>query len=491
MLQARRNAIVYDHDGAQIRVFGGSQRGRRSFVHETSSVARKYPFLFEPAPDAGHAARSADHVRVTDGGAALKPISPSGGTGMSRAPTVDDPPAEAWLPERWRILPSASDCIRSERRSLTGVRLSAIARRQMRAIVEDQPTVESGGIGWGHSRSSLVEVLAATPPGPKSVHGPRRFRPDVLHDLSMVDQMSTQGLRPVCLFHSHVLHGESIASVADLHSWSSWRRALRMDQLLGPGPGPSPRWLGARGQRHSSFGQQGRCRARSGLTPWNAAEPDPAEEAESGPDDDPLRLTILPAASAVSLGHSDTLWRHSRAYAAHLPPETAQDGPGSENADTVLRVLRLPPRALLPLLSRMPSHSCPDCGAVLDSVVEFVQHKQSHRRAVSPRIVSTLKPCQRCREIVPAQAWLQHQRACFDRQSDRRRHSSSAAWKALRTQIIARDSGQCTAVVDGQRCQETEGLQVAHIAGDWHNEDPAGLTSLCQPCHARFDAARS
>lgn len=234
MLQARRNAIVYDHDGAQIRVFGGSQRGRRSFVHETSSVARKYPFLFEPAPDAGHAARSADHVRVTDGGAALKPISPSGGTGMSRAPTVDDPPAEAWLPERWRILPSASDCIRSERRSLTGVRLSAIARRQMRAIVEDQPTVESGGIGWGHSRSSLVEVLAATPPGPKSVHGPRRFRPDVLHDLSMVDQMSKQGLRPVCLFHSHVLYGESIASVADLHFWSSWRRALRMDQLMGP-----------------------------------------------------------------------------------------------------------------------------------------------------------------------------------------------------------------------------------------------------------------
>jgi 5-methylcytosine-specific restriction enzyme A len=92
---------------------------------------------------------------------------------------------------------------------------------------------------------------------------------------------------------------------------------------------------------------------------------------------------------------------------------------------------------------------------------------------------------------VPSQTWHQHRRFCFDQQSARRAHSSSAQWKRLRQQILERDGHQCTAIVDGRRCQVTEGLQVAHIAGDWRDDNPSGLTTLCQPCHAWFDAARS
>lgn len=137
------------------------------------------------------------------------------------------------------------------------------------------------------------------------------------------------------------------------------------------------------------------------------------------------------------------------------------------------------------------SHSCPDCGEVLDSISQYVAHKKLHRGQQVGRVVRTSKQCPRCRQIVPAQSWIAHRRFCFDQQSERRPHTSSSAWKALRQQILDRDQHRCTAIVDGVRCQETEGLQVAHLAGDWRDDDPAGLASMCEPCHKRFDAARS
>jgi predicted RNA-binding Zn-ribbon protein involved in translation (DUF1610 family) len=148
-------------------------------------------------------------------------------------------------------------------------------------------------------------------------------------------------------------------------------------------------------------------------------------------------------------------------------------------------------RASTVTTSTMPSHLCPTCGEVLGSVAKFVAHKKAHRRSTPTRVVGTMKQCQRCGSVVPAQAWHEHRRACYDRQSERRPHSSSSQWKRLRDQILERDGHRCTAVIDGVRCQTTEALQVAHLAGDWHDDNPAGLAALCEPHHKALDAARS
>ncbi len=60
----------------------------------------------------------------------------------------------------------------------------------------------------------------------------------------------------------------------------------------------------------------------------------------------------------------------------------------------------------------------------------------------------------------------------------------SARWQKLRAQVRARD-GACT------RCGTTTNLSVHHADGDWRNNDPANLVTLCRRCHGRIDGAKA
>jgi 5-methylcytosine-specific restriction endonuclease McrA len=69
--------------------------------------------------------------------------------------------------------------------------------------------------------------------------------------------------------------------------------------------------------------------------------------------------------------------------------------------------------------------------------------------------------------------------------TERRTSGLPVGWKRLREQILKRDDGQCTAVVNGnQRCPY-QATHVDHIvpSSKGGSDEPANLTSLCARCH--------
>lgn len=64
-----------------------------------------------------------------------------------------------------------------------------------------------------------------------------------------------------------------------------------------------------------------------------------------------------------------------------------------------------------------------------------------------------------------------------NRQQTRAMHTGSKAWKAIRDQVLARDSWTCA--VCGKY-----GDQVDHRDGDSHNNDMANLQVLCLRDHS-------
>jgi hypothetical protein len=64
------------------------------------------------------------------------------------------------------------------------------------------------------------------------------------------------------------------------------------------------------------------------------------------------------------------------------------------------------------------------------------------------------------------------------------RDGTDAAWRKARARAIRRDGGRCT------RCRSTGPLEVHHLDGDWRNNQPENLESLCRPCHRAAEGTR-
>lgn len=113
-----------------------------------------------------------------------------------------------------------------------------------------------------------------------------------------------------------------------------------------------------------------------------------------------------------------------------------------------------------------------------------------------------LKLCYRCRQAIPIHQAQAHMRRCRDRESERTQHVGSAEWKSTRAEIRRRDGGVCRAsrlaalvdvtIASSLRALPCDGpLTCAHLGGNWRDDDPAGLLTLCERHHKAYDAARA
>jgi proteasome lid subunit RPN8/RPN11 len=224
MLEATRNATVFDEDGSRHFLFAGSRSRLWSRVREDSFLATKYPDLFRPMADS--AARSSDLVRVTADGAALSPV--------RQVPPVACRPTNRGL-EPWRILPSGSRCRVASSRSPVNVRLSAAARAQIITVLDhDGAERETGGLLVGRSGTGLLQVLLATGPGANAIREPDRFRIDPALEADLMARLSERKgstLSVIGAWHSHP-QGHRSCSREDLDAASTRRRELGDDPCL-------------------------------------------------------------------------------------------------------------------------------------------------------------------------------------------------------------------------------------------------------------------
>lgn len=76
-------------------------------------------------------------------------------------------------------------------------------------------------------------------------------------------------------------------------------------------------------------------------------------------------------------------------------------------------------------------------------------------------------------------------------ESSNRRDSLPSNWPSIRSRIIRRDGGQCTAFMrEGHRCPERTGLEVHHLGAEDDHRDEC-LTTLCHWHHARETAEQA
>jgi 5-methylcytosine-specific restriction endonuclease McrA len=86
-----------------------------------------------------------------------------------------------------------------------------------------------------------------------------------------------------------------------------------------------------------------------------------------------------------------------------------------------------------------------------------------------------LRRCPHCRKLVADGDLKVHLQLHSD--ARRERKGSSGSWKTTRQRILFRDEFRCA------QCQSTEELEVHHIDGNWRNDDPKNLVTLCATCH--------
>jgi hypothetical protein len=88
------------------------------------------------------------------------------------------------------------------------------------------------------------------------------------------------------------------------------------------------------------------------------------------------------------------------------------------------------------------------------------------------------KVCPKCRYAFPVGQYEAH-RLMHVRQ-ERERKGSTSAWRNLRELILARDAQKC--VICGEPA-----VEVHHIDGDWQNDKPKNLRSVCFEHNPRGD----
>lgn len=82
-----------------------------------------------------------------------------------------------------------------------------------------------------------------------------------------------------------------------------------------------------------------------------------------------------------------------------------------------------------------------------------------------------MRLCSYCKVLVEAKGYDQHmQRHRFQQ---RERPGSTRAWRKLRQRVLERDGHRCRA------CGATSRLEIHHISGDWSDNRPENLITVC------------
>ena len=205
MLEVTRTFITR-YDGAEVRLIAGRDR-----VSEEHELAKRYPRNFKPVAGAPAGAR--------------EPYAYADASGPVRTPSSTLPNAPSGF-EPWRIQRSTPGVAISTKQSSARVRFSRPARATLMAEVErGDGRTETGGTLFGSTGHELVEVIAASGPGPGAGRGLDFYRRDGAHDLAIAEEMAEAGLTVVGSWHSHP-RGSGVPSPEDLKSFSSSRRAL-------------------------------------------------------------------------------------------------------------------------------------------------------------------------------------------------------------------------------------------------------------------------
>lgn len=94
----------------------------------------------------------------------------------------------------------------------------------------------------------------------------------------------------------------------------------------------------------------------------------------------------------------------------------------------------------------------------------------------------TMRRCPHCRRLILDSEFLGHRQAHWDKVRERK--GSSGNWKSIRMFILRRDGFYCTSCgAAGEQLSGTAKLEVHHVDGNWKNNRPQNLATLCEECH--------
>ena len=100
-----------------------------------------------------------------------------------------------------------------------------------------------------------------------------------------------------------------------------------------------------------------------------------------------------------------------------------------------------------------------------------------------------MRRCPYCRRLVQDREFLAHRQAHWDQRRERK--GSSGNWKTVRKFILRRDRYRCTKCgALGEQLDGNVKLEVHHVDGNWKNNHPQNLATLCDDCHTTAKSKR-
>jgi 5-methylcytosine-specific restriction endonuclease McrA len=131
----------------------------------------------------------------------------------------------------------------------------------------------------------------------------------------------------------------------------------------------------------------------------------------------------------------------------------------------------------------MPKYRmCRKCGAKIETAL-LAQHQAMHRAEPPPPPLNFKRPCNICKQLIPASEWIAHR-------DSHSRPPDSRARRVVRDQVFRRDGYRCQHCGRSQDELALMGLQLEahHVDSNAYHHTAENLLSLCSACHPRGPA---